>query len=98
MYKPLPVFLTIKPSGIHGLGLYSTEKIPKNHVLGVTHVKDARFENGYIRTPLGGFFNHSNQPNCEVVEVGDYLILVSLTPIAPEEEITAKYTMYNPQV
>ena len=25
--------------------------------------KDKNFENGYIRTPLGGFYNHSNNPN-----------------------------------
>ena len=63
MYKPLPKQLTIKKSPIEGLGLYATEDIKKNSYIGVTHVRDELFENKYIRTPVGGFYNHSNQPN-----------------------------------
>ena len=62
MYKPLPKQLTIKKSPIEGLGLYATENIKKNSYIGVTHVRDEQFENKYIRTPLGGFYNHSNDP------------------------------------
>ena len=62
MYKPLPKFLTIKKSPIEGLGLYATENIKKNSYIGVTHIRDEQFENKYIRTPLGGFYNHSNEP------------------------------------
>ena len=63
MYKPLPKFLTIKKSPIEGLGLYATENIEANSFIGLTHIRDKDFENGYIRTPLGGFYNHSNEPN-----------------------------------
>ena len=63
MYNPLPKSLTIKKSPIEGLGLYATENIKSNCFIGLTHVKDKNFENGYIRTPLGGFYNHSNNPN-----------------------------------
>ena len=63
MYKPLPKQLTIKKSPIEGLGLYATENIKKNSYLGVTHIRDEQFENKYIRTPVGGFYNHSNEPN-----------------------------------
>ena len=63
MYKPLPKSLTIKKSPIEGLGLYATENIKANCFIGLTHVRDKDFENGYIRTPLGGFYNHSNEPN-----------------------------------
>ena len=63
MYKPLPKQLTIKKSPIEGLGLYATEDIKKNSFVGVTHVRDEQFENKYIRTPVGGFYNHSNEPN-----------------------------------
>ena len=63
MYKPLPKQLTIKKSPIEGLGLYATENIKKNSFIGVTHIRDEQFENKYIRTPLGGFYNHSNEPN-----------------------------------
>ena len=63
MYKPLPKQLTIKKSPIDGLGLYALEDIEKNSFIGVTHVRDEQFENKYIRTPIGGFYNHSNEPN-----------------------------------
>ena len=63
MYKPLPDSLTIKKSPIEGLGLYATKDIKANSFIGLTHIKDKDFDNGYIRTPLGGFYNHSNEPN-----------------------------------
>jgi len=63
MYKPLPKQLTIKNSAIEGLGIFATEDIKKNTFLGITHIRDEQFENKYIRTPLGGFYNHSNDPN-----------------------------------
>ena len=63
MYRPLPEELTIKNSRIEGLGLFVTKDIKKNSFLGVTHIRDEQFENKYIRTPLGGFYNHSNDPN-----------------------------------
>ena len=63
MYKPLPKQLTVKNSVIEGLGLFATDVIKKHSFIGVTHVRDEQFENKYIRTPLGGFYNHSNQPN-----------------------------------
>ncbi len=62
MYRPLPDELTIKNSPIEGLGLFATEDIKSNSFIGVTHIRDEQFENKYIRTPLGGFYNHSNEP------------------------------------
>ena len=63
MYRPLPDGLTIKNSPIEGLGLFATIDIKKNAFIGVTHIRDEQFENKYIRTPVGGFYNHSNEPN-----------------------------------
>ena len=63
MYRPLPKQLTIKDSPIEGLGLYAKEDIKKNSFIGITHIRDEQFENKYIRTPLGGFYNHSDHPN-----------------------------------
>ena len=62
MYRPLPEGLTIKNSPIEGLGLFATIDIKKSTFIGVTHIRDEQFENKYIRTPLGGFYNHSNDP------------------------------------
>jgi hypothetical protein len=65
MYRPLPDGLIIKKSPIEGLGLYATKDIKANVFIGVTHIFDEKFENNYIRTPLGGFYNHSNNPNIQ---------------------------------
>ncbi len=62
MYRPLPKELTIKNSAIEGLGLFATNNIKANTFIGITHIRDEQFENKYIRTPLGGFYNHSNNP------------------------------------
>ena len=96
MYKPLPNYLTIKNSEIEGLGLFTTDDIDNKHVLGVTHIYDVRFQNSFIRTPLGGFFNHSETPNCEVIRDGEFLKLKAIRDIKMGEEITARYTLYDP--
>jgi len=96
MYRPLPDCLTIKQSNIEGLGLFSTMEIKDGTNLGITHIKDDRFENGYSRTPLGGFFNHSETPNCQVVYEDNFINLVTLRDIKEGEELTAKYTFYDP--
>ena len=62
MYRPLPDGLTIKNSPIEGLGLFTSIEIKKNTFIGITHIRDEQFDNKYIRTPLGGFYNHSNNP------------------------------------
>ncbi len=62
MYRPLPDGLTIKNSPIEGLGLFTNIEIKKNTFIGITHIRDEQFDNKYIRTPLGGFYNHSNNP------------------------------------
>ena len=95
-YRPLPKQVTIKQSDIEGLGLYSTESLYPGQYLGITHVANDRFENGYIRTPLGGFINHSDTPNCEVREdVDGNLMLFTLRRILPDEELTLKYNLYT---
>ena len=63
MYRPLPDGLTIKNSPIEGLGLFSNINIKKNTFIGITHIRDEQFDNKYIRTPLGGFYNHSKTSN-----------------------------------
>ena len=63
MYRPLPDELTIKNSKIEGLGLFATVKIKKNSFIGLTHIRDEMFEGKYIRTPIGGFYNHSKDSN-----------------------------------
>lgn len=92
MYKPLPSFITIKSSPISGLGLFATKPIKAN-----TYIGPILIEHGdeIIRTPLGGFGNHSDTPNCEKRRYIDRWNLVSKRDIQAGEEITWAYTLYK---
>ena len=103
MYKPLPESVTIKQSGINGLGLFADQKIMRGTNLGMSHVK---FGDTLFRTPLGGFINHSNTPNAEktvLLMVNEDKVkfdykkwnLITLRDIKEGEEITVRYTFYN---
>ena len=98
-YRPLPDSLTIKESKIEGLGLFALEPIAKGTNLGITHVDHdglLNLEKDLIRTPLGGFINHSEKPNCELVWMHFGYKLWTLEDIKKGEELTLKYKMYNP--
>jgi len=96
MYRPLPQMITVGKSQIDGLGLVAVQDIPAHTELGIGHVRDERFEDGWIRTPLGGFINHSSKPNCTVEETGDYLIISTIKDVHAGEELTLYYTLYVP--
>ena len=105
MYRPLPESVTIAQSGINGLGVFATEDMELGTNLGMTHLK---FGGKIIRTPLGGFLNHSNDPNCVKAELlmtneddpklkFDYKKwnLVTAKDIKKGDELTLRYTFYN---
>ena len=95
MYRPIPDYLIIESSFIEGLGLFTTEYIVEDIEIGITHIKDDRFEDGYIRTPLGGFINHSEEPNCETHEKEGIVYMKTIRDIRHGEELTLKYKWYN---
>lgn len=96
MYKPLPDYITIKESPINGLGLFATERITKGTLIGIIHHPDSHAENGFIRTPLGGFGNHSDTPNCfKLLMEGKTWWIGADKDIEVGEELTWKYTLYN---
>ena len=98
-WRPLPDFLTIKTSKIEGLGLFALKNIPEGTDLGITHIFDSRFQDKYIRLPLGAFINHHEIPNCNAVfakndsEIGEikHIRIITLKEIKEGEEITVKY-------
>ena len=94
-FDPLASSLTIKKSSIHGLGLFAITKISSQTELGISHVKDGRFSHGYIRTPLGGFFNHSTKPNCKAIYNGDFIKIITVTNINSGDEITVDYRKHD---
>lgn len=109
MYRPLPPSLTISPSQLHGLGIHATEYIPANESLGITHVYHgaAVFQHGFIRTPLGGYLNHSDDPNCllthdvvisggnDNMSVTAVKKLKTLKGIEAGSELTVRYSLYD---
>ena len=103
MYKPLPKEVTIRPSKIHGLGLFAVQNISKGTILGMTHFKHVDYEDGWLRTPLGGFYNHSITPNCKLMSgyfgFAEYRnaskVLYALKDIKIGDELTCKYTLWD---
>ena len=90
----------VKKSSIHGYGLFATGPIKGGTHLGVSHIYAPGFHQSYIRTPVGGFINHSNEANCHKVKSPEesmltYYSLVTSKDIEKDEELTLKYTLYN---
>jgi SET domain-containing protein len=94
-YKPLPNYVTIRESPIAGLGLFATEKILAGTYIGIVHITNDS-EDNVIRTPLGGFGNHSDTPNCFKIKLENNNSWIgAIRDIEPNEEITWSYTLYE---
>ena len=107
MYKPLPKELRLGFSDIHDIGLFAKENIPKATNFGMSHIQ---VSDTIIRTPLGGFLNHSDNANCIKAELRMFnednptkpltykkWNLVTIKDIKEGEELTLKYTFYDVQ-
>ncbi len=107
-YRPLPSSLTIHESNLSNktgkreLGIFATQDIPEGACLGITHYQMSDWSAyDLIRTPLGGFINHGNTPNCKLLQdISKTPIefrLHTLNDIKEGDEIVLKYTQYNPE-
>tara|TARA_B100000745_G_C20017732_1_gene345964 strand:+ start:283 stop:588 length:306 start_codon:yes stop_codon:yes gene_type:complete len=98
-YRPLPDTLTVKKSPIEGLGVFALCDIALGTELGVAHVNIVDFPQDYCRTPLGGFYNHSDEPNCKLIDdhIGFLSVkrLVTIKDVKQGDEITCQYTLYK---
>ena len=93
-YCPLPRYLTIKDRGIDGLGLFASEDIAAGTYAGETHVKIDEHQD-WLRTPLGGFINHSEQPNAKINLITDSVRALTIEKAVKKgEEITVFYVLY----
>ena len=104
MYKPRPDYLRLGFSDIHYIGLFAKEKISHGTNFGMSHIQ---ISDTIIRTPLGGFINHSDEPNCEKVKLFftnedkqpaynfSKWNLVTIKDIKKGEELTLRYTFYS---
>ena len=102
MYLPLTENLEIRKSLIHGMGLFAKQPISRGTILGISHVSHDLFPDGWIRTPLGGFYNHSEEPTCELVDNNmddDFLteikLLRTIKNLSIGTEITCTYKIWK---
>lgn len=95
-YQALPNGLHIKDSPIAGQGIFAREDIPADLELGVSHVV---VDDDIMRTPIGGFVNHSDDPNCvkysKKQDWGEIYYMKTIKPIKKGEELYLKYTFYS---
>ena len=66
--------------------------------MGISHIYDPNFQHDYIRTPLGGFINHSESANCELVDKDEdyhYKTIKTTEKIEAGKELTLKYSLYD---
>tara|TARA_Y100001937_G_scaffold109062_1_gene153338 strand:- start:59 stop:379 length:321 start_codon:yes stop_codon:yes gene_type:complete len=94
-YDPLPNNVKIAESNIHGHGIFAKENIKSKTDLGSTHIKYPMIV-GYVRTPMGGFINHSDDPNCYLIvsqDWDDFIIynVVTAKKILKDEELFLNY-------
>jgi len=105
-YRPLPPEARLGFSDIEGIGVFAKEKIGRGKNLGMSH---AKIGSKIIRTPLGGFLNHSDTPNCQKTKLRftneddpdlkySYTVwnLIVIEDIKTDEELTVKYEWYKP--
>ena len=98
-YNPLPSGIVVADSQISGQGLFTTRKLVMGTLLGISHY---RIDGEYIRTPLGGFINHADEPNCQRTQIRirpgfDKWNLTVMDDIEEGEELTLKYKLYVPE-
>ena len=91
-YKALPSELHIKDSPIAGQGIFAREDIDAMMYLGISHIV---VDDVIYRTPLGGFINHSDNPNCVKWCEGDKYFIKTIKEILKGEELFLKYTFYE---
>ena len=104
-YRPLPSEIQLGFSDIEGVGVFAKKDIERGHNFGMSHLKVGE---RLIRTPLGGFINHAEVPNCFKTKLlftnqddpkvkFDYRIwnLIAIDDIKEGEELTVTYTFYT---
>ena len=91
-YQALLNILEIKDSGVAGQGVYAKEVIPKDTILGVSHVI---MDDEIHRTPLGGFINHKDKPNCIKYLEGNKYYIKTTKKIGRGKELFLKYSFYE---
>ena len=91
----MPDALLIGDSQVAGQGIFAKEDIPADTELGLSHILLEILFDEIFRTPLGGFINHSDDPNCVKYPVDNKYYIKTIRPIKAGEELFLKYTFYS---
>ena len=95
-YRALPEGLFVQNSPIAGQGIFTRIPFAVGTELGLSHIIDGE---AIHRTPLGGFINHSDDPNCVKYPVDNKYYtkyyIKTIRPIKAGEELFLKYTFYS---
>jgi len=81
----------LKRSNVHGKGIFASKNLDANKVLFETHRKTSGDLKWLNLVPNCGY-NHSTEPNCHSLTLGDYKYLVTLKEISEGEELLVDYT------
>jgi len=93
-YRPLPDIVHLDYSPIEGMGVFAKFDLDGKICIGITHIAPIKKDLGRQRTPLGGFINHSDNPNCFIVVETEFSRVYTVRPIMQGEELTVYYTGY----
>lgn len=88
---------------IDGHGILAKVFIPQTTLIGISHIditgitplQGGGFHNGIIRTPLGGFLNHSPNPNCVLITGPVFWHLWTNEDIYIGDELCIDYALYR---
>ena len=93
-YRPLPDNVQLDYSPIEGMGVFAKYDLDGKIFIGITHIAPRKKDLPRQRTPLGGFINHRDNPNCFIVVETDWSRMYTVRPIMQGEELTVYYTGY----
>ena len=85
--------IELKPSEIHGEGLFAKYDIEKDFDLQQVHVHHP--EHGWVNIKPNYRFNHSESPNCEIVHIDNFNYLYSSRRIEEGEELLVDYRKHK---
>lgn len=89
---------------VDGVGLTTLSALNLDEILGVSHIEDERFQDGYIRTYLGALINHAEpeDANCRYTVFGEpgerILYLTANEIVYPGQELLIPYGFIKPLV
>jgi SET domain-containing protein len=95
--KKQMVQVEVKPSKIHGKGIFARKTFKRKAIIGLAMVKTGNTgdpDRDWTRLKLGRFLNFSSRPNAEAIVMAERLIFIQATkPIRKGQEVIVSAKM-----